>query len=366
MLSVAIDATPLVGDRTGIGVAVSGLVTELAARQDAEIVGYGLTARGWRAVRAALPPPVRPARFPMPASPLLAAWARREWPPVEPWTGRVDVVHGTNFVVPPSRRAGRLVSVWDLTAVRYPELCTPAALRYPGLIRRAVAHGAWVHTGSQAVADEIVDNFDIDVDRVRVVPPGITPARIATARPSEGPVRPYILGLGTSEPRKDFPGLVRAFEMLATQYPDVDLLIAGPAGWGEDPLAEAIEALPYRPRIRRVGFLPDVGAVLRNAAVLAYPSVYEGFGFPPLEAMNLGVPVVATSTGSVPEVVGDAALLVPPRQPEALSVAIGEVLSDRMLRERLIALGRERAAGFTWSQAGDQMIAAYRDLDSAT
>ena len=140
MLTLALDATPLLGDRTGIGVAVSGLVAGLAERPDLSIVAYGLSARRWRLLRAALPPGLRLARGPMPAGPLLAAWSRWDLPPVELWSGGVDVVHGTNFVVPPTRRAARVVTVHDLTVVRFPEMCDPPTLRYPALLRRAIAH----------------------------------------------------------------------------------------------------------------------------------------------------------------------------------------------------------------------------------
>lgn len=358
MLTVAIDATPMVGDRTGIGVAVDGLVRSLAARQELDLVAYGLTASGWGALKERLPSGVRRARARMPAGALLRAWASWPFPPVEFWTGRADVVHGTNFVVPPARRAGRLVTVWDLTAVRYPELCTATSRRYPQLVQRAVDQGSWVHTGSRYVAAEIVEHFGADPGRVLVVPPGVPPSATAPVRSRSG--APYVLALGTVEPRKDYPGLIAAFDMVADGHRDLELWIAGPAGWGEEQLSQALGRSRHRDRVKRLGWIPDVAGVLAGAACLAYPSLYEGFGFPPLEAMAAGVPVVATTAGSVPEVTGDAALLVAPGDPAALADAIAKVIDDDALRRRLIELGSKRVDGFSWESSAGAMLDAYR------
>jgi glycosyltransferase involved in cell wall biosynthesis len=352
---VAIDATPLLGDRTGVGVAVTGMIKAVAEHRDLSLIGYGFTAAGWRRLRARLPSGVRAGRGPMPASALLGVWSRLDHPVIERWTGPVDVVHGTNFVVPPSRRAARLVSVWDLTAVRWPELVSPASRRYPELIARAVAQGAWVHTGAGSVADEIVEHFGIDRQRVFVIPPGVDIPAQAAAEPGG---QPYVLGLGTTEPRKDFPTLVAGFGRLAPS--NLELRIAGPPGWAEGDLAAAIERSPARDRIRRLGWVDDVPSLMAGAALFVYPSLYEGFGLPPLEAMALGVPVVATATGAIPEVVGDAALLVDPGDADALAQAIDTVLHDDDTRRRLVERGRARAAGFTWPAAGSALAAAYR------
>jgi glycosyltransferase involved in cell wall biosynthesis len=352
---VAIDATPLLGDRTGVGVAVTGMVRAVAEHGESALVGYGFTATGWRRLHRILPSGVRPARGPMPASALLRLWSRRDDPVVEWWTGPIDVVHGTNFVVPPSRRAARMVSVWDLTAVRWPDLVSPTARLYPGLIARAVDQGAWVHTGAHSVADEIVDHFGADRERVVVIPPGLNPIPPAATQRTG---RPYVLGLGTTEPRKDFPSLVAAFAQLAPS--DVELRIAGPPGWAEGDLEKAIDRSPARDRIRRLGWVEDAGSLMAGATVFAYPSRYEGFGLPPLEAMAAGVPVVATATGAIPEVVGDAALLVEPGDADALARALDTALHDDDTRRRLIDRGRVRAAGFTWSAAGSALAAAYR------
>jgi glycosyltransferase involved in cell wall biosynthesis len=364
VLLVAVDAAPLLGDRTGIGVAASGMISQLARRPELSMLGFGMTGTGTRRLARALPAGIRPIFLPMPAGLLTRVWTRVDFPPVELWTGRLDVVHGFNFVVPPSRKAARVASVWDLTAVRYPEMCAPASLRYPAAVQRAVHTGAWIHTGARAVAEEIIEHFGVPPERVRVVPPGVT-AREPAAPFRLPSGRPYILGLGTAEPRKDFPGLVAAFNEVAVAHPDVDLVIAGPRGWAEEGLTTAVAASPARHRIHRLGWVEDTAPLVAGAALVAYPSRYEGFGLPPLEAMAAGVPVVASAAGAVPEVVGDGAVLVPPGEPGPLAEALAALLDDSAARETLVKKGRRRAASFTWASAGDGLVALYQDAVAA-
>jgi glycosyltransferase involved in cell wall biosynthesis len=318
----------------------------------------------------------------MPARPLHRTWAQFRGPAVEWFVGPTDVVHGTNFVVPPSRRAARVVTVHDLATVRFPELCDRSTLGFPRMVRRAVSDGAWVHTPSWFVADEVVATFGVDPEHVRVVYHGVTPAPIAptdlpgtTGGPSTAKPRPglpagttrYVLAVGTVEPRKDYPGLVRAFTEVAVAHPDVALVIIGADGWGAQAFHQARHASRYRDRIVQLGYVADdeLAEWLAHAAVLAFPSVYEGFGFPPLEAMAVGVPVVASATGAIPEIVGDGAVLVAPRDDDALAGALIAVLGDRALGETLIERGRCRSASFTWEACGDGLAALYSDAAGA-
>lgn len=367
---VGIDATPLLGPRTGVGVFVDGLVSALAGRPDLTLRAYGLTARGFRRLGAVLPAGMALRALPLPASVALRAWAAVDIPTIEAWSGRVDVVHGTNFVVPPSRRAARLVSVHDLTSLHFPELCPPAARRYPDLVRRAVGQGAWVHAVSESVAAETVEHLGADPDRVRVIysgapqPTNLAPPAGHAGERTRG--RRYILALGTVEPRKNLPALVAAFDQVADDHPDLELHIAGPPGWGEGALTRAIEAARHRRRIDRLGWVPDPADAVAGAAVVAYPSLYEGFGFPPLEAMAAGVPVVATAVAALPEVLGDAAILVAPGDIDSLAGALGRVLSDDALRARLIDAGRIRVTRYRWELTGEGFARLYAQLAATT
>ena len=259
------------------------------------------------------------------------------------------------------------MTVFDLTAMRYPELCAPASLAYPRLVARAVGHGAFVHVLSSFVRDELLELLGLDAERVRVVPPGLDAAPEYVSAPLPGPAdrpanpAPYVLALGAVEPRKDLPTLVAAFAELSRAHGELRLVIAGPQGWGEPAFAAAVAASGVAERVERVGYLGEVErqSLLDGAAVLAYPSLYEGFGFPPLEAMAAGVPVVATAAGAVPEVVGDAAELVAPSDAGAMAAALARVIEEPALRAKLVAAGRARALRFTWDAAAHAMVELY-------
>ncbi len=377
-MRVALDITPLLDTPTGVGVFTREVATRLAGRTDVELVAYATSWRGRARVRSAAPPGAEVSTRAMPARPLRAVWKRVDWPPIEWFTGRVDVVHGSNFVVPPARAAARVVTVHDLTCIRFPELCTADTLEYPTLLRRALASGAWVHAVSDFVGAEVVELLGADPDTVVVIPNGFGAAPPAWGEPGEdyGADReraerlaggfPYILALSTVEPRKDLPTLVAAFAHLAPAHPDLRLVIAGPDGWGRAALDDSVERCPgpVRNRIVRVGWLDDGDrqALLRSAAVLAYPSIYEGFGLPPLEAMAVGTPVVAARAGALPETTGEAALLVTPGDADALAGALLRVLTDPELADRLRANGRANIDRYSWDSTADQLVGLYRQI----
>ena len=156
---------------------------------------------------------------------------------------------------------------------------------------------------------------------------------------------------------------MRAFGEVAARHDDVALVLAGPPGWGEEALAAAVAASPARARIVRTGWVeePDLAALLTRATVLAYPSLYEGFGFPPLQAMRAGVPVVASRAGSLPEVLGDGALMVDPGDHGGLVEALDSCLSDEALRAGLVAAGAAWSARFSWERCGAGLEELYRD-----
>ncbi len=364
-IRVALDATPLLGDRTGIGEVVDGIIQELASREGVAISAYALTLRGRSDLKAALPDGVDCATRPIPARWVRRRWLRSDSPRIEQWTGPIDVVHATNYVAPPAK-VPVIVSVYDLTVLRFPELCRPDTLEYPALLKRAIQRGAILHAPSKAIAEELISELKAPLDRVVTIPLGLP--HVYGGDPDAGRVvaraERYVLTLGSIEPRKNLPGLVSAFNILASNDASVYLVHAGPSGWDGGAFESSIRTSPYRDRIHVLGYVDaDTRAnLLAGASVFAYPSLYEGFGFPPLEAMATGVPVVATSVGSLPEVLGDGACFVDADEPEALASALAQLLSDSETRERLIQRGLVISKGYSWSKTADALISLYRSL----
>ncbi len=361
-LRVAVDATPLLDVRTGVGVFTDALLRGLGARDDVEVTAFPVSLSGRSRLHDVAPPGVRVRTPPLPARALHARWRRRSTPRIDLLVGRPDVVHGPNFVVPPARVA-RVATVHDLTTLRYPELCHADTLRFPDIVRRAAAEGAWIHTVSEAVRDEVVAELGIDAERVVAVPNGFDPpvGDAATGRRLAG-VERYVLAVGTVEPRKDLPSLVAAVDRLAVEHPDLVLVHAGGDGWQVERLDEALAAMGHPDRVRRLGHVPhdQLGHLYAGARVFAYPSVYEGFGIPVLEAMACDVPVVTTAVPALREVAGDAAAVVPVGDIDALAGAIATAWTDEAWRAQAVERGRLRCERYSWEACVDGIVGIYR------
>jgi glycosyltransferase involved in cell wall biosynthesis len=361
-LTVAIDIGPLHGHRTGVGVAVAGMVAELAGRDGVRLHRYLTSYRS--------EPGSDEHQLPVPGIVASHLWSRLDRPRADRWLPSVDVVHGTNYVAPPSGLP-TVISVYDCWFLRRPELAVPVVRRAGRILRRAVARGAWVHATSDATAAEV--RSLLGTDRVATVHLGAPPASVVGATP---PVaarlggRPFVVSIATEERRKRLPLLVRAFDRVAAGRDEIRLVLAGATGDDSAAIESAIEATPsaVRDRIHRLGVVddPTKAWLLRHAAVLAYPSVDEGFGFPILEAQASGTPVVASDVGSIPEIAGDAAVLVAGDGPEQLAGAIEAVVSDSVSRLGMIEAGYRNVRRFDWSATVDGLIELYtRAAESA-
>lgn len=365
---MALDATSLLDRPTGIGVFVGELAEGLAVRDDIDLTAFAVSARGRGRLSEVVPHGVRVRSRAVPARAARAMWLRTDRPTARWMAGSVDVVHGPNYVVPPGGGAAEVVTVSDLSAVHFPEMCTADVLQWPPLLHRALERGAWVHTISEFVGDEVREMHPAHADRVIAVPLGMRRPGPPTAnsdgargRRLAGGER-YVLALGTVEPRKDLPGLVAAFDLLADDDPELRLVLAGPDGTGAATLTAARRRARHDRRIVRLGWVDDDqrAALLRGASVVAYASRYEGFGLVPLEAVTAGTPVVATAVGAVPEVLGDGGLLVPPGDPEALAEGLTRVLTDQALAADLVAKGQVRVDAHPWERTVDGLVDLYR------
>jgi glycosyltransferase involved in cell wall biosynthesis len=382
-LRVALDVGPLVGRRTGIGVAVAELAARLAERDDVTVVPYLVSRRA--------PASTEVRRCPLPAAVAMRAWASVDRPTADRWLGPVDVIHGTNYTVPPvRRRTPSLVSVYDCWFLDHPELADPAVARAGRVLLRAIQRGAVVHASSEATARRVrhhAPGAEVIVVPLGALPlpddPRDVPAAVAeTSIASTTRSTPFVLAVGTQERRKGFPRLVDGFARLITDPPDgargttdhaapvseLRLVIAGGEGDDSKALADALDGLPghVRSRIHVLGWVDEATRswLLRRAAVLAYPSLDEGFGFPLLDAMQARTPIVATEVGSIPEVAGDAAILVADHGDVAgaLAAAIARVLTDDDTRGRLVDRGERRYRRFSWEGTTAALVAAYHQL----
>jgi len=368
---IGVDATSLIGHRTGIGNTTHHYIVRLANERN-ELVPFALTWSGRKQfandiaaefsgnknARITVP------KMPMAARPLRMSWQRFQHPVIEWWTKDIDVVWGPNFVVPPTKKAAQVVTVHDLTCIHYPQMCTPDVLQVPGLLRNAILQGAWVHTVSEFVANDVRNNFEIDPQKVVAIPNG-GPALVADDRVAQlaGDGRqlvgssPYLLFVGTIEPRKDIVTLIAAFNLLAAKESELQLVLAGPDGWGSQEVSAAINTSPFRSRIQRLGWVSDEQKemLMAGATAFVYPSVFEGFGLPVLEALSLQTPVVTTRIDALLEVLGDAAIYANVGDPSSLAEAISTVLTDDVKAKDAVSKGRARLDQFQWDESARRL-----------
>ncbi|MGH4027098.1 MAG: glycosyltransferase family 4 protein [Pseudonocardiaceae bacterium] len=355
-IRVLVDGTPLLGQRSGIGHYTAALLAELASRPDVDVTVTAFTARGQAALHAAVPPGVRVRGRPVPARALRACWRRGSWPPVELLAGRADVLHATNFVLPPARHARGVVTVHDLAFLDRPDDLAPQQRDLPDLVRRSVARAAVVCTPTAAMAEQVADRLDVPRERIVITPLGVDRGwREATAadaglRGALGLPPCYLLFAGTAQPRKGLDVLLAAH---AAQLGLPPLVLAGPAGWGT--------AAATGPRVHRVGYLADhdLRSVVAGAAALVLPSHDEGFGLPALEAMATGTPVVCSDIPALREVTGGLATLVPPGDAAALGSALSSVLTTGSDAAGAAAR-RAHAAAYTWQNCAQATLRAYQ------
>ncbi|WP_340295847.1 glycosyltransferase family 4 protein, partial [Aquipuribacter hungaricus] len=331
----------------GTASSTNALLAELARRDDLRV--WGVAAAHRRPAPGPWQPPVPVHHLPLPRLALYRTWPSLRWPAVTAGRGpRPDVVHATSPAVPPSA-VPLVATVHDLAFLERPDLYTPRGVRF--LTRGttlAREQAAAVVVPSRAVLEEcLVAGFD--TGRLSVVPhgvsvPDVAPSQVADLRRRLDLPGEYVLWCGTHEPRKNLATLLRAFELLVADGRDLHLLLVGPQGWG--PLA--VPAAPVAARVRTAGFLDpaDLHAAYAGAAVMAYPSLREGFGMPVLEAMAHGVPVVTTRGSAMAEFATGAGVLVDPTDPAAVAAGVDAALSDAAA---LGAQGLRTAAGMTWA-----------------
>jgi glycosyltransferase involved in cell wall biosynthesis len=299
-------------------------------------------------------------------------WHRLRLPiPIELWTGKIRLFHATDFSLPPTLPGTRTVlTIHDLSFEHFPHDTMPGMLGYlKSVVPRSARRADVVIAVSEATRQDIIACYGIAPEKVRVVPHGVSLRFTPSSEPISDELRakyylpdePFILSVGTLQPRKNHLRLAKALALMRHPAP---LVIVGGRGWAYDEVKEVVEKLSLVKRVIFAGFADDddLPALYRSATVLAYPALFEGFGMPVLEAMACGTPVVTSNASSLPEAAGDAALLVDPLDEGAIAAALDRLLEEPALRSELVRKGLARAAEFTWDRAARQTFEIYEAL----
>lgn len=354
----------------GTATSILGLLAALAgAEGDVAVDLVGVAARHGEPPEAPFRPPIEVRHLPLPRLALYEAWhapGPLRWPPPQRATGEVDLVHATAVAVPPTKGRPLVLTIHDLAFLAEPGAFTTHGLRFfrrgTELARR---HATLVVVPSEATARECRD-AGFEPDRIRVVPWGHDPVpvdarEVAAVRQRFGLPERYGLFVGTAEPRKNLLRLLRAWRAAGT---DVPLALAGPVGWGDD---AALDALATEVGARRLGYVEPAtrDALYAGAALVAYPSLREGFGLPVLEAMGQGAPVLTSRGTATEEVGGDVAVLVDPLDEASIADGIRALVDDEDGARRRGDAGRARAGGFTWARSAAGYLAAYAEAVGA-
>lgn len=373
---VGIDFTAAVQQQAGIGRYTRELVRALAKLDDENEYVLLQANRGAQEAAGSWPPNFQVRSIPLTDHWLTILWQRLRLPiPVEMCTGCVNVFHSPDFVLPPVWRARTVLTVHDLSFLITPETSDPKLREYLArAVPYAVARADHVLADSQSTKRDLVTHLNTDPAWITVVYPGVDPRFRPLEESAADDVRrrykltrPFVLSVGTLQPRKNYPALIRAFaclDDLGFRTSGVELVVAGGKGWLYEEIFQTVERLGVGDRVRFLGFVcdEDLPALYNAAEVLAMPSLYEGFGLPVLEALACGTPVVTSDVSSLPEVAGDAALLVSPDDVEGLSQALGRLLTDDALRTILRERGLTQARRFTWQQAAETVLDVYQRL----
>ncbi len=375
MSAIALDYTPAYEQGAGIGRYVRDLTAALAA-QDTE-TPYRLFVAG--ASRRTLPSAVGP-NFEWRSTPLTPRWLARIWHrlhlplPVETFTGPISLYHATDFVLPPTRSSTHtLLQVHDLSYVQVPQAADPRLKAYlDRVVPASVQRADHVLADSQATKDDLISLYHVPENKITVLYGGVDPRFRPISGEAQARARaryqlgdwPFVLTVGTVQPRKNYPRLIEALAQLRSRLPELHLVIAGGRGWLDDPVYQTIDTLNMRDHVHLTGFVDeaDLPALYSAATCFAFPSLYEGFGLPVLEAMACDTPVVTSTVSSLPEVAGDAALLVDPYDTEAVAEAVERLVSQSALREDLQWRGREHIKRFTWAASAQRLRQIYQQM----
>ena len=357
-MRIVVDVSPLSAPRTGIGNYILGMLrgTVEAAGPEDSVVAFAMAGpRGAGRIRetlAVVDAEQRIVVVPPTSQTWRTLWSRLGRPVVERFAGELDVFHFSDWMYPAQRSGLRSTMIHDLTPMRFPDSVAPLTRRMHGRKYRNAAETCDVFfVNSEYTANDAVDLLPIQRERVHVAYPGVGEAFTPEGDRADLGSQ-YVLAVATLEPRKNVARLVEAFEVVSAERPELDLVVAGAeVTWAPSPIAGT--------SVRGLGFVAEteLPALYRGASAFVYPSLFEGFGIPIVEAMACGAPVVASAHPSMDEAAGEAAVRVDPERPEAIAEGIRKALDER---ETLVPEGLEHAQRFTWRACGEAHLHGFR------
>lgn len=386
MLKILVDATPVRKNPSGIGIYVINLLKNLVYYQVKYNLELGIlyqpSLRKWLVGNVSIAEELSKINLPTYCLPLpvtisnsLAQCTPWVLPYFDNYLEMPDIIHGTDHFVYPESKSLKVITIHDLAFIKYADYSSYIVRKtYLKRIKQCLKWTDLVITFSQSSKNDIIKYLDLEPERIYITTQAsrycseylnLTFNDLSSNFIKYDLSRPYLLLVSTLEPRKNIINAIRAFNYLKTKAKiEHQLVIIGQKGWQYKPILTAIANSPWQKDIHYLGYLSDrqVACFYAKADVFLYPSFYEGFGLPVLEAMSLGAPVVTSNTSSLPEVAGDAALLIDPRDPIQLAEAILKVISDSQLRHLMVRKGKERAKLFSWERTARETINAYRSL----
>ena len=378
-MRVAFDYTSAIYQRAGVGRYTRSLAAELAPlliEDDEFVLWYTSAARSRLSLSGtggAFHGSIR--RIPLSPRAAALAWQRVRLPlPIDRLIGNPDVLHEPDFVAPPTT-APMITTIHDLSYLVVPEFAHPNLKKYlESAVPRTLKRAKHVIAVSEMTRQDIIERYGIAPEQVSTIYNGVDgwfyePDEAVVERALEhfGLRRPYFIVVGTVEPRKNHLALLRAFAALYEKRKDVSLAIVGNPGWLAEPIVAEIEKSAMSMPVRYLRFVDDtwIPALYAGSTALVAPSWYEGFGLPVLEAMACGAAVITSDRGSLPEVAGGHAILVPPGDLEALAGSMERLLEDPALRASMATQGRTHAASFSWKVAAEAHVKLYRETAAA-